>query len=390
MQQQAPHSTETKGSSQTKPFDGLNIVDVSGTVATSYACKLFADYGATVTNVEPAQGFPTRQLKPFIPSTPGEEPVSAMHGYLHCNKASVVGNHNNLATEPAVTQADLIVYDPATLPNTDSLAGINTNTCAISWFGLTGPYAKYQGSDGVIHALTGLMKGIGEEAGPPIIPNGVQAQIVGGLSAFNGALGHLLGQLMGNLKQPFALDNSIFEANMCMTDLMAINAFNENPLPPRMGINRFPPTYPLGIWPCKDGWLGVTALTPSQWRAFCQLLSLDDFVGVDFFNASINRLASADVLEPAIIQALATQSTEALFHKGQAMRIPLARVPTMEELFTVDQYVSRQAFSNISMQDSTFLAPSIPFRLFDTPPHFGGRVAALGEDNGLDFAETKV
>ncbi|MFQ3347220.1 MAG: hypothetical protein ACI8RT_000954, partial [Candidatus Azotimanducaceae bacterium] len=26
MQQQAPYSTETKGSSQTKPFDGLNIV----------------------------------------------------------------------------------------------------------------------------------------------------------------------------------------------------------------------------------------------------------------------------------------------------------------------------------------------------------------------------
>ena len=168
---------------------------------------------------------------------------------------------------------------------------------------------------------------------------------------------------------------------MCLTDLLAINAFNKNPLPPRMGINRFPPTYPLGIWPCKDGWLGVTALTPSQWKAFCELLSLDDFTDVSFFNASVNRLASADVIEPAIIQALATYSAEELFHKGQALRIPLARVPTMEELFAVDQYVSRQAFSSISMHDTTFLAPSIPFRLFATPPHFGGRVAALGEDN---------
>ena len=372
-----------------KPFDGLKVVDISGTVATSYACKLFADYGARVTNVEPPQGFPTRQLKPFLPKARGEEPVSAMHGYLHCNKASMVGNHNNLATEPAITQADLIIYDPATLPSEDSLAGININTCAISWFGLTGPYAQYQGSDGVIQALTGLMKGIGEKDGPPIIPNGVQAQIVGGLCAFNGALGHLLGQLMGNLTQPFALDNSIFEANMCLTDLMAINAFNDNPLPPRMGINRFPPSYPLGIWPCKDGWLGVTALTPSQWRAFCLLLCLDDFIDVDFFNASINRLASADVLEPAIMRALESCSAEALFHKGQAMRIPLARVPTMEELFTVDQYVSRQAFSSISMNDKTFLAPSIPFRLFTTPPHFGGRVAALGEDNPI-ATEAKV
>lgn len=374
---------------QTKPFDGLNVADVSGTVATSYACKLFADYGASVTNVEPAQGFPTRQLKPLLPKAQGGETLSAMHGYLHCNKASVVGNHYDLAAEPAVTQADLIVYDPATLPSTTSLSGINANTCAISWFGLSGPYANYQGSDGVIHALTGLMKGIGEEDGPPIIPNGVQAQIVGGLSAFNGALGHLLGQLMGNLTQPFTLDTSIFEANMCLTDLMAINAFNENPLPPRMGINKFPPTYPLGIWPCKDGWLGVTTLTPGQWRSFCELLSLDEFIDVDFFNASVNRLASADLLEPAIIEALASHSAEALFHKGQAMRIPLARVPTMEELFSVDQYVSRQAFSPISMDDTTFLAPSIPFRLFATPPHFGGRVAALGEDTPA-MTEVKV
>ena len=106
---------------QTKPFDGLNVADISGTVATSYACKLFADYGATVTNVEPAQGFPTRQLKPLLPKAQGGETLSAMHGYLHCNKASVVGNHYDLTAEPAVIQADLIVYDPATLPSTTKI-----------------------------------------------------------------------------------------------------------------------------------------------------------------------------------------------------------------------------------------------------------------------------
>jgi hypothetical protein len=41
------------------------------------------------------------------------------------------------------------------------------------------------------------------------------------------------------------------------------------------------------------------------------------------------------------------------------------------------------------MDDTTFLAPSIPFRLFATPPHFGGRVAALGEDNPA-MTEAKV
>jgi len=38
------------------PFQDLLIVDIGGTVATGYAGKLFADYGARVVNVEPQQG----------------------------------------------------------------------------------------------------------------------------------------------------------------------------------------------------------------------------------------------------------------------------------------------------------------------------------------------
>lgn len=366
----------TENSSASGVFQNLTIVDVSGSVATSYAAKLFADYGALVINMEPSAGFPTRGLKPLLPS--GE---SAMHGYLHTNKKSVIGYRAYLKDEPAIVNADLVIYDPNHLPRPDYLADIERNTCAISWYGLTGPYAAMQGSDATVHALSGLMRGIGTPEGPPIIPPGYQAQIIGGLSAFNGALGHLLAINLGNLNSVFQLDASILEANMCFTDLAAINAYNDNPLPPRMGINRFPPTYPLGIWPCKDGWLGVTALTPGQWKAFCKLLDMEHFAEVELFQSSVSRLESSDLLEPEILQALSQHSAEELFYKGQAMRIPLARVPTMEELFEVDQYSSRNAFSTVTVGEETFSAPSTPFRLFATPPHFGGTVADLGADN---------
>ena len=54
----------------------LTIVDISGTIATCYSAKLFADYGAKVFNLESEEGFPTRKIKPFIPDTK----ESAMHG----------------------------------------------------------------------------------------------------------------------------------------------------------------------------------------------------------------------------------------------------------------------------------------------------------------------
>jgi crotonobetainyl-CoA:carnitine CoA-transferase CaiB-like acyl-CoA transferase len=158
----------TENSSASGVFQNLTIVDVSGSVATSYAAKLFADYGALVINMESAEGFPTRGLKPLLPS--GE---SAMHGYLHTNKKSVIGYRAYLKDEPAIVNADLVIYDPNHLPRPDYLADIERNTCAISWYGLTGPYAAMQGSDATVHALSGLMRGIGTPEGAAHHPAGL-------------------------------------------------------------------------------------------------------------------------------------------------------------------------------------------------------------------------
>ena len=356
------------------PFEGLLVVDVSGTIATGYAGKLFADYGASVVNVEPVSGFSTRCLRPML-----RNGNSAMHGYLHANKQSVTST--DPLEHPAAINADLVLLDPGSLSSSVSIADISTNVCAVSWFGLNGPYAQFHGSDGAIHALTGLMRSNGKPGEPPIVPQGWQAQMVGGLSAFNGALGYLLGHLGIGAEATFCIDASIYEANLCLTDLAPILAYNDSPPMPRKGINRFPPTYPLGIWPCKDGWLGVTCLTPSQWHAFCKLLGLDELAEVPQYQSSISRFETAEKLEPLILEALSEHSAEDLFYRGQAMRIPLARVPTMEELFTVDQYVERRAFAEYSCGGETFQGPTVPYRLLKTPPALGGEVADLGANN---------
>ena len=350
------------------PLTNIKIADISGSIATSYATKLLADYGASVVNFED-DGFPTRDLAPFLPATS----VSAMHGFLQQNKASVSGS----ISADDLSQFDVVFYDsqtPIVAPNT-------TNTSAISWFGKYGAYADYQGSDAIVHALIGLMRGLGEEAGPPIIPSGYEAQIIGGLTAYIGTLGHLLGQTIGNYEGHFHLDTSIVEANLCLTEVGIVGAHNTGMVAPRMGINRFPPTYPLGIFPCKDGWLGVTVLTPSQWQAFCTLLQMEEFLDEPRYHSSLERLADREKIEPVMRQRLAERSAEELFYAGQNARIPLARVPTMEELLGVDQFVERQAFSNVEQDGVVYQAPTVPFRLFETPPSFGGRVAGLGENN---------
>ena len=148
-------------------FPDLTIVDVSGSVATSYAAKLFADYGAAAINLEPADGFNTRMLSPLLAT--GD---SAMHAYLNTNKHSVVATRPLLSDEPVLQRADLVIYDPESLSPAEDISSIGTNTCALSWYGLSGPYRDMSGSDATIHALSGLMRGIGSPEGLPLSPRG--------------------------------------------------------------------------------------------------------------------------------------------------------------------------------------------------------------------------
>lgn len=355
---------------------GLRIVDLSGTVATGYCAKLFADYGAEVINLEPDEGFPTRFLEPFMPGVEG--PVaSALHAYLSTNKRSVRSSAlSDPAAEALIGGADLVLDDGSPALGVGVCRGVR---CSISWYGLTGPYAAFSGTDAQCFALNGMLRTIGRVAGPPIMPTGHQAQFVGGVTAYVASLGHVLAGELGNRTGPVHIDTSIFESTMCFTDVGAITAHNTGLQAGRMGVNRLPPTYPLGVFPCRDGWIGLTVLTPKQWRAFCALLGMNELAEVPLFQSAISRFESADVLEPIFTEKLLEHSAEELFYRAQAAAVPLARVPTMEELFSVDQYAQRRAFASATVGERSLTVPSVPFRLFAAPPAFGGPVARIGE-----------
>jgi crotonobetainyl-CoA:carnitine CoA-transferase CaiB-like acyl-CoA transferase len=357
-------------------------VDVGGTVATGYCAKLLADYGADAVNVEPANGFATRRLAPFLPGVP-ESQGSAMHAYLSTKKRSVcVDALSQPALETLLTEADLVLDDGRSALPVARCRGVR---CSVSWYGLIGPYAGFAGTDAQCYALNGMLRIIGREEGPPLMPTGYQAQMVGGITAYIASLGHLLAGELGNRTEPVHIDTSIFEATMCFTDVGVITAYNTGLQANRLGVNRLPPTYPMGVFPCRDGWIGLSVLTPKQWHAFCELLGMDEFAHVELFQSAGARGEAADLLAPVFMEKLLALSAEDLFYRGQAAAIPLARVPTMEELFSVDQFLARGAFTEAQVAPQHVLTvPSVPFRLFSTPPGFGGSVAALGQHNA-DF-----
>ncbi len=376
----------------TPALAGLRVLDLSGTVATGYCGKLFADHGAEVIDIEPpGRGFPTRQLPPFVP---GVEPPedSALHAWLSANKQSVEADLGTAEGRAGVLRlargADLVLEGekPGTLQSLGldlpAFAAVSPDIVLVSvtWFGQSGPYRDYAGSDNVVQALVGLVRGIGEPDGAPCTPSGHHAQIIAGLTAYIGALGQAVAREAGNAAGPAHLDASILEANVCFTDVGAVAGHGGRVGPGRrLGVNRFPPTYPLGIFACRDGWLGVTALTPAQWHAFCRLVGIEHLADEPRYQTSAGRLRDADLMEPLIVERVADRSARELFERGQEMRIPLAFVPTMEQVFEVDQFVERGAFAPIRHPDQgAYPAPVTPFRLFGTPGAAGGAAPRLG------------
>ena len=362
---------------------GLKVLDLAGTIASGYCGKLFADHGAQVINVEPPDvGFDTRREPPFIPGADAPE-SSALHAYLSTNKASVV---LDVDAEPKqrlrlARDSDVILDDGRFDCADFSEAAPEVVVSTITWFGRHGPYADFKGNGAVCWSLGGMVRNVGPEEGPPWVPTGCGAEVVGGLAAYIGTMGQVIARAMGNTAGPVRLDTSIHEANLCFTEVGGVGGYRSGRRGKRLGVNRFAPTYPLGVYACADGWLGVTALTPRQWKSFCSLLAMDQYADEPDYQTAIGRLMDYDTLEPIIRQRVRKRSAAELVSRGQALRIPLAPVPTMEELFAVDQYVHRAAFTGISCNGTDFRVPATPFRLFRTPAAAGGVAARLGESN---------
>ena len=358
----------------TKALEGLRVVDIGGSISTEYCSKIFADYGAEVINLEPDSGFETRTCPPFIDGRDD----SAMHAYLNTNKLSVRKDKlRREILEELISSADLVLNNGKKSELSSISKGVFSD---ISWYGKGGDYDNFIGTDAQCFALNGMLRGLGSVEGPPIIPTGYQAQIIGGMAAFAGSLGQVLGVELGNKTCPTLVETSIYESTLCLTEVGAVSFFNTGLEGRRLGVNRFAPTYPLGVFPCKEGWIGLTVLTPSQWHAFCKLLNMEHFALVPEYQTSLGRLQDIDTIEPVIQESLLTFSSNDLFYKAQQEAIPLARVPTMEELLEVDQFVERDALTYAILSgEQRIKVPSVPFRLMDTPPTFGGYVAELGE-----------
>jgi crotonobetainyl-CoA:carnitine CoA-transferase CaiB-like acyl-CoA transferase len=371
-----------------RPLEGITLVDLAGTVATATCGRLFADFGARVIDLEPPGGFPTRRLPPFGPESEGG--ASGLHALLSPNKESAIAASEHEALR-WVGGADVVLdFAPPRIPWA-RLREVAPGAIigALSWHGLTGPLAEQPGSDATLCAQIGWTKSIGRPGETPRTPSGYPLSVLGGVTAFVALVGELLGRDLRNARDGVVVDVSLLESAMCLTEVAPIAFFGGAQLLERYGLNRFAPNQPATIYRAQDGWLGVTALTPQQWRDLCELIERPELARDQRFPTYAQRLVHADALDAELGAAFRTRSAEAWTLAGQARRVPIVPVRTIAEVLASEQLAARRSLRDLALPSGRSLrVPGPPFRLTRTPPVAAARVPALGASRAPSAARS--
>lgn len=371
----------------------LLVVEIGSSAATSYCARLFADFGADVQKIEPPAGDPLRRNAPLTPS--GQ---SAWFAFLNSNKSSIIID----AADPdagarlttLIQDCDVLVdgrdVDSADCPPVD-IAAIRRQHPGLvyletSWFGRDGPYAGFAATDSTVRALAGLITLVGPVDGPPSHAPDFQTGILGGLWGFIATVSSTLVRMQGGAGQSWSL--SIFESILALSEYLMFEAFARGDVMRRIGINRFWPGSPVGIYETKKGWLGVTIGTPAQWRAFCDMLGLSELSDNPALVLGEDRLKHLDEMERRFMPRLKERTAQEWFAEGLSRKIPIVPIYAIPSLLADNEKKARGAIIPVLFGQEEGLTVGSPLRLTSTPPRSSGKVPNLGEQQA--FANTRT
>jgi len=363
-------------------LSGVRVAEFGAGPALGFCGKLFADFGAEVVKVEPPGGDPDRRAPPLLDVGDGGRGESGFFAWLATNKRSIVVDPDDSERLRQIAGGCDVLIDSR--PGAGWAAGPagqsalraafpHLTIVSLSWFGESGPYRGFAGADAVVRALAGLVRSAGPAGAPALQPEH-QTYAPAALSGFTAALAALLG---GGGRR---FEISLHEASVVAAEFPAAVILQTEAPERRWGRNRWFPVFPVGIYPTRDGWLGVTALTADQWRGFCDLLGMERQLRDSGYSTATERLMRADELDAVIGPALLTRTARDWAEEGLRRRVPLVVVPDMAQLLASPAHRAHGAFGVVRIGAASFEAPVLAQRLTATPPAAAGVAPLTGAD----------
>ena len=186
-----------------RALEGVRIVEFTDEIG-SYCGRLLADLGAEVIKIEPPGGGRQRHAGPFVTGYEGDPDASLAFWVHNTSKQSVVldldlPNAQETARKLALSAQVVIEDHPVGYLAERGLGYEQLHAekpslvyTSITGFGQTGPHAGWAYSDIVGQAMGGIMTLAGEQADPPNMIYGNQANVSASIQAAQGTMIALL------------------------------------------------------------------------------------------------------------------------------------------------------------------------------------------------------
>ncbi len=362
--------TEEKKEGALSGYRVLDLTDGRGT----YCTRLLADMGAEVIKIEKPGGGSARSIPPFAGNMPHKE-KSLFFLYRNTNKKGITLNLENpdgkAILKKLVTSVDVLVesFDPGFMKDCglgyETLKAINPGLvmASITGFGQDGPYKDWKGSNIVDFALSGAMIGSGFGDGKPTAlpgsPGDDAASVFAGVSIITALY------VRGESSEGQYIDASAYKASRHFLYPWGLVMWHSNyepdkPLPGpegRLGAAVYP------VFPCKDGYIRVVALTPRQWEALLRVVGEPEVLCMDEWKEFYYRIGNADVLFALMTEFTAAYTMEELTEMGHKEGVPIAPIYDTSGFANSPQTKSRNFFVELDHPViGKYKCPSPPYK----------------------------
>ena len=311
--------------------------------------RLLADLGAQVVRIEPPGGAPGRRLGPQ------HDGHSLSWAVRNLNKQSVTvdlaADDGEAGLVRLLEEAD--VWIDGGLVGADRLRRLVARLAdlvvvSVSDFGLDGPYRDYVGTDPVLVALGGMLFRAGVPDLPPVLPPGQMAYDVAGIVAAWAALAaywHRVRTGRGQL-----IDLSVMEACAQTTDwgLTSYSFISKFGVYGEMR-DGGGPVY--NVYPCKDGHVRASVVTPREWHRIREWLGDPEFLMDPHWDTNAARIEARDVLESMYTELFSTMTKTELSAEGQRRGLGITPVLAPGDVLQVEHFAHREAFVTTEVID---------------------------------------
>lgn len=382
-------------SDESRPYSGVRILDLTRELG-SYSTRLFADLGAEVIRVEPPEGRADREAPPALTGVDSTSFGGVPYAFFNLNKKSVTLDLKTpggcAVFDDLVAASQVVVYEAGDKAEVElarimAVPGARVVT-AISYFGLTGPYSHFVGSDLVAQSLGGIAWLSGEPCKPPLQLAGQQSMFVTSLYAAaataialwhveTSGIGHVL-----DVSAQEAIAHSLQNANQ-VYDL-------EGRVSSRGGEGVRDATESAFV--CKDGYVFLAAplAISTAWSGLVQWMKDENFEGFarllepDWANRSLRATAAMRAEFRLLFERFVAGKTKAeLGAEALRRKLLMAPVSRIADLQADPQLIFRRYFQKLAVpglgKDAVF--PGAPYRLSEPLWRLDRGAPRLGEDN---------